>query len=190
LHFDRASKNNPGEAGAGGIIKDSHGKTLVRYEWGLGQMSNNLAEAYSLYLGTLILNWLRIRNPIIVGDSAIVIAAMVAGKKFKKEALNNVKLRIEDNVKEMGDTTFKHVLRDNNTEADHYATKATNRQIGKVKENDLIYENPRSVAGLVAFQNLRPVIPAPFRPLVLSFPTLILVISGQNQSHRTLLFRH
>jgi ribonuclease HI len=142
LHFDGASKNNPGEAGAGGIIKDSHGKTMVSYEWGLGQMSNNLAEAYSLYLGTLILNRLRIKNPIIVGDSAIVVAAMVARIEFKKEALNNVKLRIEDNVKEMGDTTFKHVLRDNNTEADHYATKASNRQIDQVKENDIIYEKP------------------------------------------------
>lgn len=107
-------------------------------------MSNNLAEAYSLYLGTIILNRLNIRNPIILVDSAIVIAAMVSGTDFKKEALNNVKFRIVDNIKEMGDTIFKHVLRDNNTEADHFATKASNRQIGQVKENEFIYEKPIS----------------------------------------------
>jgi len=77
-----------------------------------------------------------------VRDLAIVIAAMVAGTEFKKEALNNVKLRIEDNLKEMGDTTFKHVLRDNNSEADLYASQASNRQNDQVKENDLLYEKP------------------------------------------------
>lgn len=122
MHFDGAAKNNPGKAGAGGIIKDTQGKVLVRYEWGLGQMSNNLAKAYILLLGTFILKRMRIKNPIIVGDSAIVIAAMVEGTNFKKENLNNVKFRIETNLKELGRTTFKHVLRDNNSEADHHAS--------------------------------------------------------------------
>jgi len=107
LHFDGASKNNPGKAGAGGIIKDQQGKVLVIYEWGLGQMSNNMAEAYSLLLGTNILNQLRIRNPIILGDLAIVIAALASGAKFKKAALNNLKCRIMDNIRNMGGRNFQ-----------------------------------------------------------------------------------
>jgi len=142
LFFDGASKNNPGKAGAGGIIKDSQGKTIVSYEWGLGEMSNNLAEAYNLCLGTSILNRLNLRNSIIVGDSAIIIATMVSGTQFKKEVLNNIKTRILDNIQELGDMLFKHVLRDNNNEADHLASMATSRQIGQVKENELTYGKP------------------------------------------------
>lgn len=140
LHFDGAAKNNPGRAGAGGIIKDTQGKILVRYEWGLGQMSNNQAEAYSLYLGTQFLSRLTIQNPIIVGDSAIVIAAMVKGTDFRKETLNNIKARIEANITGMGSVTFKHVLRENNCEADKHANQASSRPTGHVRENDHYYD--------------------------------------------------
>jgi len=140
LHFEGASKNNPGKAGAGGIIKDHNGKIILSYEWGLGNASNNAAEAYSLLLGTSILNRLGIRNAIILGDSAIVIAAMVTGTDFIKEGLNNIKTRIHDNLRHMGDSTFKHILRENNSEADSLATKAVSRQQGQIRENERIYE--------------------------------------------------
>jgi len=139
LQFDGASKNNPGKAGVGGIIKDQHGKILVTYEWGLGQMSNNMAEAYSLFLGTSIMKQMQIQNPIIMGDSAIVIAAVATGGEFKKYALSNIKLQIMDNLIHLGDTTFKHVLRTNNMEADSFANRVVNRTIGQVRENDHIY---------------------------------------------------
>lgn len=140
LHFDGAAKNNPGRAGAGGIIKDTQGKILVKYEWGLGQMSNNQAESYSLYLGTKILSRLRIQNPIIMGDSAIVIAAMAKRSDFKKEALNSIKARIETNIADLGKVTFKHVLRENNSEADEQANLASTRPTGQARENDHQYE--------------------------------------------------
>jgi len=139
LHFDGASKNNPGKAGAGGIIKNHNGKTILCYEWGLGKVSNNVAEAYSLLLGTSILNRLGIKNAVILGDSAIVIAALVSRSDFNKAALNNIKLRIQDNIRSMGEPTFKHVLRENNTKADSLASKAVDRQTGQIRENDRTY---------------------------------------------------
>lgn len=105
-------------------------------------MSNNMAEAYNLLLGTSILKQMGVQNPIILGDSAIVIVAMATGGEFKKAALSNIKLRIMDNIGHTGDTTFKHVLRDNNTEADSFANRATNRPIGQVRENDTTYDKP------------------------------------------------
>jgi len=118
LQFDGASKNNPGQAGTRGVIKDHQGKNIVTYEWGLGVMSNNRAEAYSLLLGTSILKNLGLQNPLIIGDSAIIIAAMVSGKDFKQDALNNIKARINDNIRDLIGATFKHVLRSSNREAD------------------------------------------------------------------------
>lgn len=55
LVFYGASKNNPGRAGTGGLILDPNGKKLITYEWGLGKMTNNRVEAYSLSIGTKIL---------------------------------------------------------------------------------------------------------------------------------------
>eukprot|EP00253_Pinus_taeda_P024025 PITA_24025 len=114
LFFDGASKNNPRAAGAGGIIKNHNGTSICRYEWGLGKASNNAAEAYSLLLGTTILSRRGLRNAIILGDSAIIISTMITGKEFIKEGLNNIRTRIIDNLRNMGEITFMHVLRENN----------------------------------------------------------------------------
>ena len=61
LYFDGASKHNPGKVGVGRIILDPDGKENVTYEWGLVQISNNKAEAYSLLMGTRITK--KKRNP-------------------------------------------------------------------------------------------------------------------------------
>jgi len=58
-----------------------------------------MAEAYSLLLGTYILKKLQAKNPVIIGDSEIVIVAMVSRADFKNQALNRIKHRIKDNSK-------------------------------------------------------------------------------------------
>ena len=113
---------------------------MVSYEWGLGIMSNNRAEAYSLLLGTSILKRIGLQNPLIMGDSAIIIAAMVSGRDFKQTALNNIKTRIIDNLRDIEGTTFKHVLRSTNKEADEQANKVASRPVGQVRENDSSYD--------------------------------------------------
>ena len=140
LHFDGASRSNPGQAGAGGVIKDCQGRNIVSYEWGMGIMTNNKAEAYSLLLGTSIARKIGLRNLLILGDSAIIITAMTSGKDFNQAALNNIKGRIRENTKFLGNVIFKHILRANNEEADKQANKATRRKIGQVKENETVYE--------------------------------------------------
>eukprot|EP00253_Pinus_taeda_P019866 PITA_19866 len=140
LFFDGASKNNPGQAGAGGIIRDPQGEILVKYEWGLGIMSNNKAEAYSLLLGTSIARKLGLQNLLILGDSAIIIASMSLGKDFRQIALNRIRDRITENTRNIRGVSFKHILRGNNKEADEQANKASGRQIGSVKENEQEYE--------------------------------------------------
>eukprot|EP00253_Pinus_taeda_P007860 PITA_07860 len=140
LFFDGASKNNPGAAGAGGIIKDQNGVPICRYEWGLGKASNNAAEAYSLLLGSTILSKKGLKNAIILGDSAIIISSMNTGKKFIKEGLNNTRARIIDNLRDMGEISFMHVLRDHNVEADFLANEAVKRKQGQVREDDRTYD--------------------------------------------------
>eukprot|EP00253_Pinus_taeda_P008659 PITA_08659 len=140
LFFDGASKNNPGAAREGGIIKDQNGVPICRYEWGLGKASNNAAEAYSLLLGSTILSKKGLKNAIILGDSAIIISSMNTGKKFIKEGLNNTRARIIDNLRDMGEISFMHVLRDHNVEADFLANEAVKRKQGQLREDDRTYD--------------------------------------------------
>lgn len=85
---------------------------------------------------------MQVQNPIIMGDSAIVIATLATGGEFKKKALSNIKLRIMNNINQLGDTSFKHILRNNNTEVDSLASRTVNRNIGQVRNNDHIYDKP------------------------------------------------
>ena len=77
LFFDSASKSNPGIAGAGGIIKYENGRSIVSFEWGLGSLSSNKAEAYTLLQGLYQLKALNISNAMVFGDSSIIINMMI-----------------------------------------------------------------------------------------------------------------
>eukprot|EP00253_Pinus_taeda_P015965 PITA_15965 len=65
-----------------------------------------------------------------------------SGGDFKQIALNNIKNRILDNIREITGATFKHVLRANNSEADDQASKATSRLVGQFRENEATYDKP------------------------------------------------
>lgn len=103
-------------------------------------MSNNLAEAYSLLLGICILKKLQVKNPIIIGDSAMLIASMASGGEFKKQALNSIKHRIKDNSTQLGDILYKHVIRIKNSNANSLDNRAVNRPTGQVHENEKVYD--------------------------------------------------
>lgn len=73
LNFDGASKGNPGNAGFGGIFRDSEENTKWVYvEWE-GEMTNNKAELWEVHQGlrTAVRN--NYRNLEIEGDSQVVV---------------------------------------------------------------------------------------------------------------------
>eukprot|EP00253_Pinus_taeda_P020455 PITA_20455 len=123
-------------------ILDQQGKTISTYEWGLGTLSNNRAEAYGLLMGSSILTKLQAKDPIIIGDSAIIIGAIEAGRDFKNQALNKIKQRINDNVNMLGKVVYKHVLRAHNQAANAFANKAVDRGVGTARENQDVYDKP------------------------------------------------
>jgi len=103
-------------------------------------MTNNRAEAYNLLLGTRLLNKNAIKDPIIIGDSAIIIAALDAKRDFKSIAINKIYQRIRTSFESLGNITLKHVLRKQNKDADSHANKEIDSPVGTVKENNEVYE--------------------------------------------------
>jgi ribonuclease HI len=94
LSFDGASKGNPGQAGGGGIIEKPSAEVLMRYAIGLGIASNNLAEAMALWQGLCHAHSIGIRDLVIIGDSRLLIQAIVLPKNTKNAKLNNLIDRI------------------------------------------------------------------------------------------------
>jgi hypothetical protein len=90
LSFDGASKGNPGQAGGGGILESPNAETLLRYALGLGTATNNCAEAMALWQGLRQANKQGIRNLVIIGDSRIIIKAIIQPSKNKNAQLNNL----------------------------------------------------------------------------------------------------
>ena len=78
LFFDGASKGNPGRAGGGGILLSSENSGLINYAWGLGIMSNNMAEALALWQGLKIAHEQKIHSLVVFGDSKLIIQFMVS----------------------------------------------------------------------------------------------------------------
>uniref|UniRef100_A0A0D9XKB8 RNase H type-1 domain-containing protein n=1 Tax=Leersia perrieri TaxID=77586 RepID=A0A0D9XKB8_9ORYZ len=72
LHFDGASKGNPGKGGAGAVLMTEDGRVISRLREGLGVVTNNVAEYRGLILGLKYAIRHGFKKIIIYGDSQLV----------------------------------------------------------------------------------------------------------------------
>eukprot|EP00253_Pinus_taeda_P028450 PITA_28450 len=136
LHFDGASKSNPGQAGAVGVITNEHGEEICNYEWSLGRKSNNLAEALALYQGLIQLKKLGIRKALVFGDSSIIIRLMNYNLCSPNRSLQQHIDRIKMLLANFEDVKFYHLLRNLNKQADKNTNKAVGKHEGLLKCQD------------------------------------------------------
>lgn len=136
LFFDGASKSNPGAAGAAGVIFKPNGEPLVTFEWGLGILSNNRAEALALYQGILQLQIHEIKKAMIFGDSAIIISLMTSKRKASNIFLQQTISRCQVMINQTQDFQVYHILRTINREADKRASQACIRPKGNILSNN------------------------------------------------------
>lgn len=77
LFFDRVAKGNPGRAGVGGIIINPKYSSTHRFAWGLGHTTSIQAEVTMLFQGIKMLKALGLTEATVLGDSQVIINAMV-----------------------------------------------------------------------------------------------------------------
>lgn len=126
LFFDGASKNNPGPAAAGALIKPLDNETFV-WKGGKsleGDRTCNYAEYSALILGLKKAAEMKIQHLKVFGDSQLVINQMKG--TFKVSSPNILPLYIEAKGLSKKFVTFgvEHVRREKNTEADLIANEA------------------------------------------------------------------
>jgi ribonuclease HI len=96
----------------------------VNYVWGLGSISNNLAEAYSLWCGLNIAKETRIKALTVLGDSLLIVRAINEQRCPSRNKLNAILKSIVRTTKKFSQIRFVCIKRALNVEVDIWAKLA------------------------------------------------------------------
>jgi len=105
------------------MIVSPNVEVMVWYTIGLSIATNNYAEAMALWQGLSQARRNGIRNLIIIGDSRMLISAIIRSSKNQNAQLNNLLDRIHLLLKRLNSYQLVHVLRELNNEADEEANR-------------------------------------------------------------------
>ncbi|KAK0585451.1 hypothetical protein LWI29_028730 [Acer saccharum] len=134
LEFDGASKGNPGQAGAGAVLRAEDGSVVWRIREGVGIATNNVAEYRALILGLKYALKKGFKHIRVHGDSMLVCMQIQGLWKINKA---NLAVLCQE-AKELKDKflSFKisHVYRESNAEADAQANLGIYLKDGQFEE--------------------------------------------------------
>ncbi|XP_075518402.1 uncharacterized protein LOC142552589 isoform X1 [Primulina tabacum] len=135
LEFDGSSKGNPGQAGAGAIIRSDDGSLICKLREGLGVATSNAAEYRGFILGLKYALGKGFTSVRVRGDSKLVCMQIQGLWRVKNQNI----FRLYEEAKKLKDKfqSFQiiHVLRDLNSEADNQANLAVDLAEGQVNED-------------------------------------------------------
>ena len=138
--FDGASRGNPGEAGAGALIKDKSGNILWQCADYLGVKTNNEAEYGAVIRLLKAAAEMGVSEIKVQGDSNLVIQQLSRVWKIKEPRLAALASEAWEAARSMK-VTYIWVPRDQNKEADALSNEAIDHQYrSKSAENIFNYE--------------------------------------------------
>ncbi len=128
IYTDGASRNNPGEAGAGVFIMRD-GKPLEKIARYLGTTTNNIAEYTAAIIGlehAVALGASRVR---LIADSELLVKQLNGIYRVKNEGLKPLHMKAKELIARIGSVEVQYTPRENNKEADALANKAIDEKI-------------------------------------------------------------
>ena len=126
ISIDGASRGNPGASGIGILCKNAQGKAIIKSGFFTGAQTCNQAEysalVYALYFlsTSLTPEQRRCYHLSVTADSQLLIKQMRGEFKIKEPTLKKLAAIIKELSQDFT-FTFKHVLREYNTQADELA---------------------------------------------------------------------
>ena len=123
IYTDGASRNNPGEAGAGiFILRDGkpHEK-IARY---LGRTTNNVAEYTAAIIGLEYAIKQGATQVKLFADSELLVKQLNKEYKVKNEGLKPLYRRANELIAKIGSVEVQYIPREKNKEADALANEA------------------------------------------------------------------
>jgi ribonuclease HI len=128
LYTDGASRNNPGEAGAGiFILRD--GKPLDKIARYLGTTTNNIAEYQAAIIGLEHCVKLGASMVRLHADSELMVKQLNGQYKVKNEGLRPLYQRAKELIAQIGRVEVQYIPRELNKEADALANKAIDEKL-------------------------------------------------------------
>ncbi len=123
IYTDGASRNNPGEAGAGVyILQDGKPvETIARY---LGRRTNNIAEYTAAIIGLEHAAKLGASRVKLFADSELMVKQINGQYKVKNEGLKPLYNKVKELIAKIGSVEVQYIPREQNKEADALANKA------------------------------------------------------------------
>ncbi len=126
---DGASRGNPGESGIGIVIRTEAGDSLVAEGSYIGRTTNNAAEYEALLALLDRARAMRCSQLIIHSDSELMVRQLTGRYKIKSPNLKDYYRRAKEKLAEMPfPVEIRHVLREQNSEADRLANNGIDRR--------------------------------------------------------------
>ncbi|MBI5588408.1 MAG: ribonuclease HI family protein [Deltaproteobacteria bacterium] len=130
INVDGASRGNPGEAGAGAVIKDPGGHIVKKLKKYLGRTTNNVAEYNAILIALESARDLGLNSIRILADSELMVKQLNGVYKVKSEDLRPLYDRAVDLIKGFKECKISHVYREDNSMADSMANEAIDSRRG------------------------------------------------------------
>ena len=130
-HIDGGSRGNPGPAGYGVAINDAAGRRVAELSDYLGVQTNNFAE-YSGLLAALEYAVKHGHKALkVVSDSELLVKQMRGEYKVRNETLQQMAHEARGLIRKLESFQIRHVLREQNREADGLANQAMDSGTGR-----------------------------------------------------------
>lgn len=123
IYSDGGSRNNPGPAATGIVIKDEKGNTIESYGEYLGEQTNNYAEYMALISGLKKSLELKADEVECFVDSKLVCEQLNQNWKVKEPTLQKLFVQAYNLMQKFKKVKIKHILRELNKEADAEVNK-------------------------------------------------------------------
>lgn len=124
IYCDGGSRGNPGPAAFGFVVKVD-GQTVKEDSGYIGIATNNFAEYTALIK---VLSWLKEsyqgKDLHIYLDSQLVVSQISGIWKIKNPNIRNLVFKVRELESSFGQIAYKHVLREQNKEADRLVNQA------------------------------------------------------------------
>jgi len=133
IHFDGASRGNPGRAGAGIWITDGAGRKVSEVSRYLGHKTNNQAEYWALLLGLREAKRLGGKTLHLFTDSELVERQVKGIYRVKDLDLKALHRTVLQTLETFLSFEIESIPREENKEADRLANEAVQRSIAKEK---------------------------------------------------------
>jgi len=128
-YVDGAARGNPGEAGAGIVLKDTAGGVVEKIALYLGKATNNMAEYKALIHALRRAGEMEASSLQVYSDSELLVHQINGRYRVRAPHLQKLCQEAIRLMRNIGDVNISHIPREKNAEADEQANRAIDQSL-------------------------------------------------------------